>query len=64
NRVASALSKVPTHDSAVDLHETDSQAEKIEKARSLSNTSYLIRPPPKASSEFKVSAEAYALSRV
>ncbi|KAG0221856.1 hypothetical protein BGW42_007245 [Actinomortierella wolfii] len=61
NKVGSALSKVPAHDSAVDLLKTDVQSE---KTLSPSNTSYLIRPPPKVSSEFKVSAEAYAMSRV
>ncbi|KAF9152145.1 hypothetical protein DFQ27_000676, partial [Actinomortierella ambigua] len=57
----SATAKAPAHDSAVDLLKTESEAE---KAPAPIDISHLARPTLKANSEFKVSAEAYALSRV
>ncbi|KAF9968983.1 hypothetical protein BGZ73_008926, partial [Actinomortierella ambigua] len=61
NKVGSAIKKTPAHDSAVDLLTADARAE---KAPVPVDISYLVRPALKSSSEFKISAESYALSRV
>ncbi|KAF9152144.1 hypothetical protein DFQ26_000983 [Actinomortierella ambigua] len=61
NKVGSVATKTPAHDSTIDLLKAEAQAE---KAPAPVDISYLARPSLKPSSEFKVSAEAYALSRV
>ncbi|KAF9968981.1 hypothetical protein BGZ73_008924 [Actinomortierella ambigua] len=61
NKIGSATTKSQAHDSAVDLPNTKSEAKPAAAPLAIS---HLVRPTLNASSEFKVSAEAYALSRV